>query len=102
MSKLLRRLLSNSALWRDAMQWRVHRQVVATVIRPALALELATYTKAQCLLAVDNMKLPPTAMGEVAAILHARCGRGNTTLEDAVQVMAHAIMRDHEKIFGGK
>ena len=89
---LLCKILNRSAVWRDAMQWRAHREVISVLTRPLLALELAPHTAEECLLAV-NRRIPPASIGEVAATLHARCGRGSDTLENALALMRNAMVQ---------
>ena len=89
---LLCKILNRSAIWRDAMQWRAHREVISLLTRPLLALELAPHSAEECLLAV-NGRVPPASIGEVAATLHARCGRGKTTLEEAITLMRQTMER---------
>ena len=88
---LLLKVLNKSSIWRDIVRYRAYRRVTELLVRPVLSLELAAYTKGQCLLAADSMNLPPAVVGEVAAILHTRCGRGNSTLQDAVNLMVQAV-----------
>ena len=75
------------------MQWRAHKLVLDVVTRPLLALDLADYTKEQCLVAADTLHLPDHT-GRIAAILYARCGRGAATLEDA-RVLALQAMNGY-------
>lgn len=88
---VLYKLLRRSSIWRDAMSWRAHSALTAAAVRPLLSLELAAYTKEQCLVAADDMPLPHTSVGEVAAILHARSGRGSDTLDAAVKIMRQSV-----------
>jgi len=76
--KFVRMIQEGSALWKREERWR--RQRV-----PLMTLELAEYTRDECLLAAAHCEhIEPEQVGVVGLLLWHRAARGKVTLEQAL------------------
>ena len=72
---------------REFIQWRKSQKHLRGKIQRLLSIEMGDYSYDQCLLAAGhNNNIPHEHVGTVAIMMHARCSRGKTTLEEAMSI----------------